>query len=154
MIDFSDYISNYGKEVGLPELKFDEEGICSLSFDSTINVDIVYRKEQDQCIFAAPIGDIPVEHKEEYFRRLLVANAFGLENAGAIIGLDEEKDNVVLSYTFIASTFSFDLFKTVLGNFVNMVEDWQGKLGEMMLNATDSSEEFSGDMQNFEFTRV
>jgi len=155
MVDFSDYISNYGKEVGLPELKFDEEGICSLSFDSRINVDIVYRKEQDQCILAAPIGDVPVENKEEYFRKLLVANVFGLENAGAVIGLDEDKNSIVLSYTFIASTFSFDLFKTVLGNFVNMVENWQEKLREMIVDSKGSSKDsYDDDMKNFEFTRV
>ena len=44
MIDFSEYIVNYGKEVGLSDLKLNEDGICSLSFDEKLNVVIVYRR--------------------------------------------------------------------------------------------------------------
>lgn len=152
MIEFSNYLLNYGKEVGLSDLNFNEKGICSLSFDSKINIDIVYRKEQDQCIFAAPIGDVLAGGQENFFKRLLIANAFGIENAGAIIGIDEEKSNIVLSYTFIASTFSFDLFKVVLNNFVNMVEEWQGKLASI-----ESEESYSNDSnapQPFEYMCV
>lgn len=127
MIDFSNYIQNYGKEVGLPNLKLNENGVCSLNFDGKINVDIVYNKDNDQCFFASPIGTVPVDGREEFYKQLLLSNAFGIENGGAVLGIEEEEDRVVLSYTFIASTFSFELFKTVLGNFVTMVENWMGK---------------------------
>jgi len=155
MIDFSEYIANYGKEIGLPDLKLNEDGICSLSFDEKINVDIVYRKEQEQVIFAAPIGDIPVEGQENFFKQLLISNAFGIENAGAILGIEEEENRVVLSYVFISSTFSFDLFKTVLANFVDLVEAWQEKIETMRSeNANVSFESYSMPMDSFEFTRV
>ncbi len=152
MIEFSNYLLNYGKEIGLPDLNFNEKGICSLSFDSKINIDIVYRKEQDQCIFAAPIGDVLASGQENFFKRLLIANAFGIENAGAIIGIDEEKNSVVLSYTFIASTFSFDLFKVVLNNFVNMVEEWQDKL--VSIESEESSSGAGSAPQPFEYMCV
>ena len=29
-----DYIKRYGKEVGLPNLKFNENGVCSLCFNN------------------------------------------------------------------------------------------------------------------------
>jgi len=155
MIDFSEYIVNYGKEVGLSDLKLNEDGICSLSFDEKINVDIVYRKEQEQVIFAAPIGDIPVEGQENFFKQLLISNAFGIENAGAILGIEEEENRVVLSYVFISSTFSFDLFKTVLANFVDLVESWQEKIETMRSeNSSISFESYSMPMDSFEFTRV
>ena len=81
-----------------------------LSFDEKINVDIVYRKEQEQVIFAAPIGDIPAEGQEGFFKQLLIANAFGIENAGATLGIEEDANRIVLSYMFISSTFSFVSF--------------------------------------------
>lgn len=155
MIDFSEYIANYGKEIGLPDLKLNEDGICSLSFDEKFNVDIVFRKEQEQVIFAAPIGDIPVEGQENFFKQLLISNAFGIENAGAILGIEEEENRVVLSYVFISSTFSFDLFKTVLANFVDLVEAWQEKIETMRSeNSNISFEGYSMPMDSFEFTRV
>ena len=155
MIDFSEYIVNYGKEIGLPNLKLNEDGICSLSFDEKFNVDIVFRKEQEQVIFAAPIGDIPAEGQENFFKQLLISNAFGIENAGAILGIEEEENRVILSYVFISSTFSFDLFKTVLANFVDLVEAWQEKIETMRSeNSNISFEGYSMPMDSFEFTRV
>ncbi len=155
MIDFSEYIVSYGKEIGIPSLKLNEDGICSLCFDSKINVDIVYRKDLDQCILASPLGEIPAENQESFFKQLLIENAFGIANAGAVIGIDENENKVVMSYTLIASLFSLDLFKTVLGNFVNMVEEWQNKLDNMHQDASEASisvQDFND--RSFEFTRV
>ena len=155
MIDFSEYIVNYGKEMGLPDLKLNEDGICSLSFDEKINVDIFYRKEQEQVIFAAPIGDVPSEGQESFFRQLLIANAFGIENAGAVLGIEKDENRVILSYMFISSTFSFDLFKTVLANFVDLVEAWQEKIKTIETESSSfSSEGYTMPMDSFEFTRV
>lgn len=155
MIDFSEYIVNYGKEIGLPDLKLNEDGICSLSFDEKINVDIVYRKEQEQVIFAAPIGDIPAEGQEGFFKQLLIANAFGIENAGATLGIEEDANRIVLSYMFISSTFSFELFKTVLANFVDLVEAWKEKIETMGSESSNiDSFDYSNPMNSFEFTRV
>lgn len=155
MIDFSEYIVNYGKEIGLADLKLNENGICSLSFDDKFNVDIVYRKDQEQVILAAPIGNIPAEGQEYFFKQLLIANAFGIENAGATLGIEEIENRVVLSYMFISSTFSFELFKTVLANFVDLVEAWQEKIKTLESeNPNTSSFAYSNPMDSFEFTRV
>ena len=157
MIDFSSYITNYGREVGLPNLKLNENGVCSLNFDGKINVDIVYNKDNDQCFFASPVGTVPADGREEFYRQLLVSNAFGIENGGAVLGIEEGEERVVLSYTFIASTFSFELFKTVLGNFVTMVENWMDKYENLCRVSASSggSEEGAAPMPNaFAYTRI
>ncbi len=156
MIDFSEYIVNYGKEVGIADLKLNEAGVCSLKFDEQLDVDIIYRKEQEQVILASPIGDIPPEGREEFFKQLLIANAFGLENAGAILGIEEQENRIVLSYMFISSIFSFDLFKTVLANFVDLVEFWQEKIKTIASeNSGISFSDASKDsVSSFEFMRI
>ena len=60
---------------------------------------------------------------EEFLKKILISNAFGIENGGAILGIDEDSYLLVLSFIFVASTFSFELFKTVMSNFVSMVEN-------------------------------
>lgn len=151
MVDFANYLTNYGKEIGLPNLEFNEQGMCSLSFDSTIDIDIVYKKDLDLCIFAAPIIEIPSAGQENFFRKILTENVFGIATAGSAFGIEEEKNRIILSYTFIASTFSFDLFKTVLGNFVDLVEEWKGKCEDFQLDYGSSDNSNSGtpfnDMQ-------
>ena len=144
----------YGKEVGLPHLSFNEHGACSLTFNGKVNVDIIYRPEQDQCYFVSPIGEIPSENREEFFKQLLIANAFGIENSGAVLGIEEEKNRVILSYTFIASTFSFDLFKTVLENFATMAENWEKKCETLRnLSRMEASSE-SSPAATFAYQRI
>ena len=115
-----DYIKRYGKEVGLPNLKFNENGVCSLCFNNKIKVDIVYNEQYNQCFLASPICLIPNNDKEKFYEQLLISNNTFNENGGVILGLDE--DSVVLSYTFIANTFSYLRFKNTLKNFVDIAE--------------------------------
>ena len=140
MVDIPNYLESYGKEVGLPNLKFNEQNICSLCFDSKINIDIVYRKEQDQCIFAAPVIDLPSQGQGELLRKIMIENVFGMATAGCVFGIEEDRERLVISYTFIASTFTFDLFKTVLGNFVDVVEEWQQKCENMQMSSMDDTD--------------
>ncbi len=153
MVDFSTYLTIYGKEIGLPNLKFNDQGICSLNFNSSVDIDIVYQKDIDQCIFAAPIIDIPATGQEELFRRILTENVFGIATAGATFGIEEEKNRIVLSYTFITSTFSFDLFKTVLGNFVDLVEDWKKKCEEFLTDYDSQGTGPYSSLDNMQFIR-
>ena len=116
------YIKRYGKEIGLPNLKMNENNVCSLCFRESINVDIVYNEKNDQCFLASPICFIPNSDREKFYEQLLISNNTYNENGGVILGIDEETNRVVLSYTFIASTFSYLRFKNVLNNFVNIAE--------------------------------
>ena len=119
------YIKRYGKEIGLPNIKINENDvykICSLCWDDNINVDIVYNEKNDQCFLASPICIIPNSDREKFYEQLLISNNAYNENGGVILGIDEESNRVVLSYTFIASTFSYLRFKNVLNNFVNIAE--------------------------------
>lgn len=153
MSDFASYISQYGQSVGLPELKLNEAGMCSLTFDGKIAVDIIYHKDVDQCVLASVVGTLPSENQEECFKQLLISNAYGIENKGASIGIEEAENRIILSYVFIPSIVSFDLFKTLLGNFVTLTEKWQEQY-ESLLGSLGSSESMESIPNPFEFTRI
>ena len=116
------YIKKYGKEVGLPNLKLNENGVCSLCFEDSINVDIVFREEYNQCFLASPICSIPNSDREKFYEQLLISNNTYNKNGGVILGIDENSNRVVISYTFIANTFSYLRFKNTLKNFVDIAE--------------------------------
>ena len=117
-----DYIKRYGKEVSLPNLKFNENGVCSLCFNNKIKVDIVYNEQYNQCFLASPICLIPNNDREKFYEQLLISNNTYNENGGLNLGIEEEQNRIVLSYTFIADTFSYFKFKNVLKNFVDIAE--------------------------------
>ena len=119
------FIQRYGKEVGLPNLKLKGDNVssvCSLCFGNNISVDIVYNEKNNQCFFASPICLIPNNDREKFYEQLLISNNTYNENGGVILGIEEEQNRVVLSYTFIADTFSYFRFKNVLRNFVDIAE--------------------------------
>ena len=116
------YIKRFGKEIGLPNLEMNENNVCSLCFRETINVDIVYNENGDQCILASPVCSIPKNDREKFYEQLLISNNAYNENGGLILGIEEKTNRVVLSYTFIPSTFSYFMFKIVLLNFVDITE--------------------------------
>jgi hypothetical protein len=115
------HITKYGKEIGLPNLKL-KENVVSLCFSDSINVDIIYNEKVNQCFLASPICLIPNSNKEKFYEQLLISNNTYNVNGGVILGIDEDSNRVVLSYTFIANTFSYSRFKNVLKNFVDIVE--------------------------------
>ena len=129
----SNFIKNYGKEVGLPNLCLNNENICSLNFDGKINIDIKYNEKSSICPFVSPICSIPDKNKEEFYKKLLLANSFGIENGGAVLSIYKEKNSIIFSFSFIVSTFSYELFKNVLNNFTTIVEKNMDKY-EKMLN--------------------
>ena len=100
--------------------QFINKGVCSLCFNNKIKVDIVYNEQYNQCFLASPICLIPNNDKEKFYEQLLISDNTFNENGGVILGLDE--DSVVLSYTFIANTFSYLRFKNTLKNFVDIAE--------------------------------
>lgn len=98
------------------------DNVCSLCFDDNISVDIVYNKKNNQCFLASPICLIPNNDREKFYEQLLISNNTYNENGGVILGIEEEQNRVVLSYTFIADTFSYLKFKNVLRNFVDIAQ--------------------------------
>ena len=119
------FIQRYGKEVGIPNLKMKGDkvsSVCSLCFNDNINVDIVYEENNNQCFLATPICLIPNNDREKFYEQLLISNNTYNENGGLNLGIEEEENRVVLSYTFIADTFSYFRFKNTLKNFVDHAE--------------------------------
>lgn len=120
--NLSNFIKKYGKEIGLPDLKMNENNICSLCFRGKINVDIVYNENNMDCFFASPICYIPNKNVEKFYEQLLISNNNYNKSGGVVLGIQEETNRVILSYTFIAETFSYILFRNALLNFVDITE--------------------------------
>ena len=130
------FIKDYGVEVkGLPNIELNDENIssfCSRALNFKIFIDIIHHGN-NLCSFVAPICSIPTKNKEEFYKKLLIANSFGIENGGAVLSIDNKKDSIILSFTFIVSTFSSKLFRMVLINFVTAAEKNMAKY-EKLLN--------------------
>ena len=64
------------KDVGLPQLKFNENYICTLVFNQKIDVNIMYRKEKNQ---------------DELQKKMMIENVFGLATGGCAFGIEDNR---------------------------------------------------------------
>ena len=60
---------------------------------------------------------------EKFYKQLLISSSCLKNNEGSILGIDEETNRLLISYTFTASIFSYEMFKTILLNFVDLIEN-------------------------------
>ena len=65
--NIANYINNLGKEIGLPDLGFNKDNVCTLEFYKKITVHIIFKKEKNNCTFASPLCSITNNDLEKFF---------------------------------------------------------------------------------------
>lgn len=75
-----------------------------------------------QCHFA----NCPEKECEDLFKEALLANLFGQGTSGAVIGIDEDKKQFVLTHD-IPHLVDFHEFQRTLEDFINTVDFWRAE---------------------------
>lgn len=94
-------LDDFGKSVGIPDMKFDENHLCSFKVDDKFNVSIL-SKSDESLFFYGMVGKITLDH-EAVFSVLLSANLY-LAEANLPILAYEPKSSVLV----LAKSFSID----------------------------------------------
>ncbi len=120
-------LKEFGEEVGIPELAFDEEGYCTLSFDDTI-VTISKRENQERLVFYADVGLLPTPPPKDILLGLLEANALHRAVGDGAIGLhtDESHNMTIVVYSLLLriSNINKAVFESALKEFIEISEVW------------------------------
>ncbi|MBF0099433.1 MAG: type III secretion system chaperone [Desulfobacterales bacterium] len=120
-------ITDFGKNIGLPELTFDENGYLCLMFDDVVvNIEAMF--ETEQLFFYTNIGEIPHENKEAFYEMLLTANYFFKETAGGTIGIDKNANIISLAYQLPFTSLTTNKLEKTVENFINVAENWINKI--------------------------
>jgi len=120
-------MKEFGKDIDLPELSFDDAGYCCLSFDEIV-VNLEVDEPSGHLFFYSNVGNLPEEGRAEFYEILLEANFLYRETAGGILGIDKELNGVVLAYKVPFSGLDLPQFSRVMGNFIGMVELWTERI--------------------------
>jgi hypothetical protein len=130
-------LASFGREVGLSDLAFDDEGHCVLGID-----DVVVNLEYDQSAgrlllyshIGRPSGDLAAVHAS-----LLRASYLGGGTAGLTFGLRPTDDAVVISRWLETAVLDPPMFQAALQVFVDTAEAWTARLPELGTAAGDTS---------------
>lgn len=119
---------NSARKAGLGALALDNKGVCRLSFDDTLIVDLEHDDGAGVLHIYATVGPIPAEGKEEVYASLLSANLFGAETGGATLAIDRPRGEIVLCRAVDPEHLDPTAFENTLQAFVNALEQQRESL--------------------------
>ncbi len=127
-MDIHAILSQLGQQMGLPQLKLDDNRVCRLVFDQRLVVDIEATDDEKIVHLYALAGEVPPENKEDFMSVLLEANLFGKGTGGSSFALDHNHQEVYLCRVILIDSLAYQDFVNLLEAFVNHLEAWMDKI--------------------------
>ena len=121
-------LNDLGLTMGLPDLKFNEQGCARLVFDSKTSVNLESDADTGQLQIYTDLCPLPPEGREALYLSLLEGNLFGLQTEGATLAVDSANQEVVLCQTLMAEELGADGFLAIIERFVNCAEQWRAQI--------------------------
>jgi len=134
MAKADEVLKELGERLKLGDLKFQDNGYCTLVFDNEHIVDIIKEEDdKDKTIIkiVCPIGDAPTGiERLELYRQMMEGNLFAQGTGGAAIYLDTDIDELMMYDRLVIGCTEYQAFETALEAFLNHLETWKEKLKE------------------------
>lgn len=113
-------LQELGTTLGIkPE--FGNAGTCRLLFDDNA---VDFEAADETLFLIAEVGSVPAEGREAVYARLLAANLFGAQTGGATLGLDQDKECVIL-HRALPLPCDYPPFEAALEGFVKSLRYWK-----------------------------
>lgn len=126
-----EWVRELGKELGLPGLGLDENGVCGIAFDE-IQLTFESMPDRSRTVVYAPLGPALFSlDSRKLLSAALSANLFGAGTSGAVLALDERKGDLVLWKTLSPETYgAIGEFVRELEAFLETAQRWRQKVLE------------------------
>jgi len=138
--DALDLLAAYGQMMGLPSLKFNEQGCARLMFDDTVAVDLEI-DEPGNCVHLySVLGPVPPGDNHVLYRQLLEGNLFGQQTGGALLAVDgTREDLLVCSRVGLPGATPAGLALSI-DALAGAARDWQQRLASGALQAGEGTD--------------
>lgn len=129
-------LREFGKELSLEALDFDENNTCILGIDNTFSLHITYEPNSDRIYLYSPILDgLPKDDKIrlKLYERLLEGSMLGGQMAGGGIGV-APKEELILLHCVIDMGLGVDAaaLRRFAPLFVETVEKWRDIVNKLV----------------------
>lgn len=120
----------FGRSIGLPDLRFDKDGTCVLAFDETV---IFINSEKDNALtIYAPLAEVPEEKKATIQPMLLNANFLFQATRGATLSMAEYSSYATIAIRIKASLLNLKSLTEATEEFIQLVDFWQQHMASML----------------------
>lgn len=129
-------LKEFGKELNLDNLNFDENNTCILGIDNTFSLHITYETNSDKLYLYAPVLDgLPKDDKIKLklYERLLQGSMLGGQMAGGGVGVATEEE-LILMHTVLDMGLGVEAsaLRKFASLFVETVEKWRSIVTKIM----------------------
>lgn len=120
-------LGEFGAKIGLPQIAFSEDRLCTLTFDEIITH---FELSEDGSLLNAYlwIADIEPEQRTEVALAVSDANYLFAGTEGATLGMNRQTGDLVLAAQIPDATLTLEIFELALESLVNLAQSWQEKI--------------------------
>lgn len=120
-MEYFQLIAGLADEIGLPGLKPDADGVCSLSVDG-VELMLAEKPDTGDLVLMAEAGDVPQDGRDQFFRKLLEEMGDGERTNGAVYSVEPETKKVFLHQTAKLLLLDAPKLATLLSAFVDVLQ--------------------------------
>jgi len=132
-------LKEFGKELGLEGLEFDENNTCILGIDDQFSMHLTFEPNSDRLYIYSPILDgLPKDDKLRLvlFEKLLEGSMLGGQMAGGGVGVAVEEELILLHCTIDTAYAIPSALRAFAPLYVETVERWR-KIAEEVLSGKE-----------------
>lgn len=121
-------LKEFGKELGLEDLEFDENNTCILGIDDEYSLHITYEPNSRKLYIYSPLLDgLPKEDrlKLKLYEKLLEGSLLGGQMAGGGVGVAVNEELILVHSTIDMEHAVSSALRAYAPIFVEMVEKWR-----------------------------
>ncbi len=121
-------LQEFGKELGLQGLEFDENNTCILGIDDQFSMHLTYEPNSDRLYIYSPLLDgFPVDDKTRLrlYERLLEGSMLGGQMAGGGVGIAVKEELILIHCTLEMQHAEAQALRAFAPLYVETVEKWR-----------------------------
>jgi hypothetical protein len=123
-----DNLKEFGKELGLEGLEFDENNTCILGIDDEFSLHLTYEPNSDRLYLYSPLLDgLPKDDKTllKLYERLLEGSLLGGQMAGGGVGVAVKEELILIHCTISMKHADSNELRLFAPVYVEHVEKWR-----------------------------
>lgn len=135
-------LKEFGKELGLGELEFDENNTCILGIDDDFSLHLTFEENGDRLYLYSPLLDgLPSDDKTKLklYERLLEGSMLGGKMAGGGVGVAVQEELILIHCTLDMAGAEDNRLRKFAPLYVQTVEEWRKICREISSNTDDAS---------------
>jgi hypothetical protein len=127
-------LEEFGKELGLEGLEFDENNTCILGIDDEFSMHLTYEPNSDRLYIYSPLLDgLPKEKKNKLklYEKLLEGSMLGGQMAGGGVGVAVQEELILMHCTLDMAHAVPQALRAFAPLYVETVERWRRICGDL-----------------------